>query len=559
MMNGSAFPSTAARGGRLGLVVEGSLTKGLTARLEGACSVEDVRVGRFVKIQGEKYDFFCLVTDVLLGASSEGMLDDPPEPGDDFLRQVLVGTGAYGSIAIQPMLMLNKQSADEVRPEELGTGPQPVRTIPVHFAQVNVADEEDFGRVFAEPGEGSWTVGTPLDMDIPVRLDLDRLAERSNGIFGKSGSGKSMLTRLLLCGLIKSQRAVNLVFDMHSEYAWATPDKRTATVMPSLRELFGEGVVVYTLQSARQRAPGRKSNGDIRIGLNEIEVDDIALLSDLLNLNETAVETIYLLQGRFGDKWLNSLLDMAPTDIKDFCEEVNAHSGAVAALARKLNQLLQLEFVTRDYVPRASSSIEHVVRSLADGTNVVLAFEHENQLLPYMLVANVITRRIHERWTHETQAAHAGGGPEPRPLVITVEEAHKFLSSAAARHTSFGTIARELRKFNVTLLVVDQRPSGIDPEVLSQIGTRLTCQLNDENDIAAILAGVSGASHLRSVLASLDSQQQAMLLGHAVPMPVVVKVRTIGDELYREVRDGQHVGGLSGGRRHRDLITLADD
>lgn len=559
MRNGSALPPNATRGARLGLVVEGSLTKGLTARLEGACSVEDVRVGRFVKIQGEKYDFFCLVTDVLLGASSDGMLDDPPDPTDDFIRQVLVGTGAYGSIAIQPMLMLNKQSADEVHPEELGVGPQPVRTIPVHFAQVDVADEDDFGRVFAQPGEGSWTIGTPLDMDISVRLDLERLAERSNGIFGKSGSGKSMLTRLLLCGLIKSQRAVNLVFDMHSEYAWATRDKRTSTMLPSLRDLFGESVVVYTLQSSRQRPPGRKTNGDIRIGLNEIDVDDIALLSELLNLNETAVETIYLLQGRFGDRWLVSLLDMAPSDIKEFCEEVNAHSGAVAALARKLNQLLQLEFVTRDYVPRGSSSIEHVVRSLADGTNVVLAFEHENQLLPYMLVANVITRRIHERWTQETQAAHAGGGPEPRPLVITVEEAHKFLSPSAARHTSFGTIARELRKFNVTLLIVDQRPSGIDPEVLSQIGTRLTCQLNDENDIGAILAGVSGATHLRSVLASLDSQQQAMLLGHAVPMPVVVKVRTIDEAFYREVGDGSSEPALTGGRRHRDLITLADD
>lgn len=559
MRNGSAFPSNTAHGARLGLVVEGSLTKGLTARLEGACSVEDVRVGRFVKIQGEKYDFFCLVTDVLLNASSPGMLDDPPDPTDDFLRQVLVGTGAYGSLAIQPMLMLNKQAANEVAADELGAGPQPVRTIPVHFAQVNVADEADFDRVFAQPGDGSWTIGTPLDMDIDVRLDLERIAERSNGIFGKSGSGKSMLTRLLLCGLIKSQRAVNLVFDMHSEYAWATRDKRTNTMLPSLRDVFGESVVVYTLQSSRQRPAGHKTNGDIRIGLNEIEVDDIALLSELLNLNETAVETIYLLQGRFADRWLVSLLEMTPSDIKDFCEEVNAHSGAVAALARKLNQLTQLEFVTREYVPRGSSSIEHIVRSLADGTNVVLAFEHENQLLPYMLVANVITRRIHERWTRETQEAHAANGREPRPLVITVEEAHKFLSPSAARHTSFGTIARELRKFNVTLLVVDQRPSGIDPEVLSQIGTRLTCQLNDENDIGAILAGVSGATHLRSVLASLDSQQQAMLLGHAVPMPVVVKVRTIDEAFYREVREGQDGLALTGGRRHRDLITLADD
>ena len=46
-------------------------------------------------------------------------------------------------------------------------------------------------------------------------------------------------------------------------------------------------------------------------------------------------------------------------------------------------------------------------------------------------------------------------------------------------------------KYFVTLLVVDQRPSGIDPEVMSQIGTRITALLNDEKDIEAIFAGVS--------------------------------------------------------------------
>src|SRR5579871_2837272 len=206
-----------------------------------------------------------------------------------------------------------------------------------------------------------------------------------------------------------------------------------------------------------------------------------------------------------------------------------ANPASVAALKRHLNRLLELDFITEELVSADQSDINKLVRSLEEGQNVVLAFEHADDLLPYMLVVNIITRRIHERWRKNTQRAHGEDRPEPPQLVITVEEAHRFLSPAASRHTSFGTIAREMRKFNVTLLVVDQRPSGIDPEVLSQIGTRFTCQLNDENDIAAILAGVSGASHLRSVLASLDSQQQSMLLGHAVPMPVVVKVRTIDE------------------------------
>ena len=98
-----------------------------------------------------------------------------------------------------------------------------------------------------------------------------------------------------------------------------------------------------------------------------------------------------------------------------------------------------------------------------------------------------------------------------------------------------GTIARELRKYNVTLLIVDQRPSGIDPEVMSQVGTRVTALLDDEADIRAVFMGVSGASELRQVLARLDTRQQALILGHAVPMPVVVQTRTYGPGLYAEV------------------------
>ena len=95
-----------------------------------------------------------------------------------------------------------------------------------------------------------------------------------------------------------------------------------------------------------------------------------------------------------------------------------------------------------------------------------------------------------------------------------------------------------MRKYNVTLLIVDQRPSGIDDEVLSQIGTRITCLLNDERDIEAVLRGISGAHDLRGVLASLDSKQQALLLGHAVPMPVVVKTREYDTEEFRKSMGG---------------------
>ena len=120
-----------------------------------------------------------------------------------------------------------------------------------------------------------------------------------------------------------------------------------------------------------------------------------------------------------------------------------------------------------------------------------------------------------------------------------IEEAHKFLSPAVAPQTIFGIIARELRKYNVTLMVIDQRPSGIDGEVMSQLGTRLTCLLDNDRDIEAVLSGMAGSRQLRGVLARLEAKQQALIFGHAVPMPVVVQTREYGSaESYGLLTEG---------------------
>ncbi len=76
--------------------------------------------------------------------------------------------------------------------------------------------------------------------------------------------------------------------------------------------------------------------------------------------------------------------------------------------------------------------------------------------------------------------------------MIVVEEAHKLLNREMAAQTTFSTIAREMRKYYVTLLVIDQRPSQIYDEVMSQLGTRVSGWLGDEDDIRAVLSGLAG-------------------------------------------------------------------
>lgn len=513
----------------LGVIVRGSLSEGLELRLADDKSVEEVRVGKFVVVEGASNRFFAMLNDVQLNATHPDALLAPPQ--GKLARAVLVGTSLYGTVKLRPMLMV-PNTADVDDEDSL----LPVKTIPPHFSPVYEATREDVGRVFGdEQRDGKFFhIGAPLDMDTPVCLNLDRWIERSNAIFGKSGTGKTFLTRICLCGVIKANKAVNLIFDMHSEYGWrGTSEERGRDGgVRGLKQYFGNRVQLFTLDPVSTSRRQVRPDFEVKIPYTQITVEDILLLQRELNLNATAVETCYMLVRRLGENWLQQFIEMDVEERSDFAEVNNAHPGALSALQRKLVSLV--EQCKGFLEPRpAEDAVQKLLATLQSGTHVVLEFGQFNRPVQYMLVANILTRRLHQIYVEQTERAMGERAQEPRPLVITIEEAHKFLAPALAGQTIFGTIAREMRKYNVTLLIVDQRPSGIDDEVLSQVGTKICCLLDDEKDVDAVLTGVNGANSLRSVLASLETRQQALLFGHAVPMPVVVRTRVYDDEPFR--------------------------
>jgi DNA helicase HerA-like ATPase len=542
----------------LGSVIQGSLSEGLEVRLHPDVSVEEMRVGKFLIVEGARSRFFCLLTDVSLGTSSTRIIADPPDPNDDLLREVLAGSSTYGTLELSPMLMFTPHEAGEngkvngkksAKKSNLASFEAqssdnsqllPVKTIPSHFSQVYDASERDFRAVFGwedDPHRRNFAIGQPLDMDVPICIDLDRFVERSNGVFGKSGTGKSFLTRLLLSGIIRKQAAVNLIFDMHSEYGWeAVSEGKQFSTVKGLRQLFPNQVQVYTLDPQSTKRRGVRDAHELYLSYDQLEVEDIMLVRQELNLSEASLENAIILRNEFGKSWITQLLSMTNDEIQMFCDEKRGNKSSIMALQRKLLRLDDLKYM-RTATPQ--NYINQILESLNAGKHVVIEFGSQSNMLSYMLATNVISRRIHASYVHKAEKFLQSKNPShrPRQLVITIEEAHRFLDSSVVRQTIFGTIAREMRKYFVTLLVVDQRPSGIDNEVMSQIGTRITALLNDEKDIDAIFTGVSGAGSLRSVLAKLDSKQQALILGHAVPMPVVVRTRPYDENFYREIGD----------------------
>jgi DNA helicase HerA-like ATPase len=499
---------------RLGIVVSGSLGKGVEVRLDS--SVEDMVVGRFVTIEGQKRRFFGMITDVSLGVTDQKISLTPPDVSDPFIAEVVAGTSTFGTIHVSPSLVIGGDASTILE------GPQPVKTIPSHFSEVRLASQRDVELVFGKEDEKRFFIGTPLDMETKVCLNLEEFVKRSNGVFGKSGTGKTFLTRLLLIGMLQKGTAVSLVFDMHSEYGWESRDERGRKVK-ALKQLFSPQVAVFTLDEEGSRRRKVSTDFVVRIGYDEMEPEDIALLRQTLNLTDLAVEAVYQLVRRFGRSWVEDTLKLKSVD--ELPEGLSIHESTLQNLQRGLATIKRLPFL----VPHSpDNAVMRILEYLERGTNVVLEFGRYTDITAYILVANLLTRRIHARYREAMERAIGEGTAPPRPLVITIEEAHRFLNPEVASRTIFGTIAREMRKYNVTLLVIDQRPSGIDSEVMSQVGTKISCLLDDERDVDSVLTGVPNKSELKSVLSKLESKQQALIFGHAVPVPIVVKTREYG-------------------------------
>ncbi|MEL7236102.1 MAG: DUF87 domain-containing protein, partial [Chloroflexota bacterium] len=425
-------------GQRLGVIVGGSLSKGMTVRLDHEVRVEDIAVGRYVVVHsttGKR--FFCMVTDVELNSTNPAIETDPPDFSDPFLQATYIGTASYATVSVAPQLTIDEDEK-----------PKPVKTIPGHFTPVFNASVEDVNAVFGEEDGTHFNVGVPLELEqTQINLDLKRLVERSVGVFGKSGTGKSFLTRVLLSGVIVRNQGVNLIFDMHNDYGWEVTDERGPKAK-GLKQLFNHRVEILTLDAESTRRRKAQYDREVKIAYSEILPEDLNMLRETMGLSDAMIDAAYTLHKWYNKRgeanWIKGVIQLSAEDAEIIAEETPIGAGTLSALQRRLSRFERWHFLTEEKVGDSVERILHLI--VEERKNVVLEFgRYGNSLEAYMLVANYITRRIHREYINRVEKALGDADLEPPQLLITIEEAHKFLDPKIASQTIFGEIARELR------------------------------------------------------------------------------------------------------------------
>ena len=149
--------------GRMGVVTGGTFTKGLNVRLDGRTSSEALQIGGFCVVEGQEYLYFSMIQDLALQTTDVALMSTPPNLSA-FMLDALRGTSMYVVAEIKPMLMVQRLGEDELEDGEVNGFPQPVRTIPMHFAELFEASDVDYATVFgSDKGVGKFfAMGYPL-------------------------------------------------------------------------------------------------------------------------------------------------------------------------------------------------------------------------------------------------------------------------------------------------------------------------------------------------------------------------------------------------------------
>jgi uncharacterized protein len=525
----------------IGKIISGGIARHLIASLD--INSERLETGTFIVCPGTLRRYYALVVDVMHNAGLVPEFVDQPVEG----RLPVNLAARVNRKVLKPKaeLMLNLCLDNDA----INSLPQPVTALPPMHAPVYLADAQDIERIFGVTTKpGNFVIGYTREQGHPVALDLSKLIKRSTAFFSSTGGGKSQLAKVALAGVIQSGLAATLTLDFHSEYGFDDVSESNA-VIPGLKSMFPNRVTTFALgKNATVR--GIKPDRILEIAMSEIQPSEILQMQDLLALTENTATVIGALTKSYGANWLRDFLRLtrnsensedgkktpAPGSVEFWANSVKISVISASALWSKLKYRIgRLPYMVDQPTP---NGVQSIITELKAGRHVVISFGEHDSPIDCALVANIVGNQVAAVWEQDAENYRSNQKVEPRRLVLVVEEAHKLLMKGADSPV-YTRLSREGRKDFATLWIVDQRPSEISPEVLSQVGTRVLGWLGNENDLDAAIIGLPGRDMLRRILSNIQPNGVFLIAGYGVPTPILVKSRWLDDKFKEEMRSLQ--------------------
>ncbi len=517
------------------------------------------QVGSFVRIPQGYHDLYGIVAEVGANAAPE-VAREPSDRGDRWMTIQLVGEIVGASF-------------------ERG-----ISQYPNVKDEVHLVTEEDLAVIYGTQDGGQVIIGRLASAEgIPVRIDLDKLVTRHSAVLGSTGAGKSttvasLLRSITLGGSIESgtgfPSARVLLLDIHGEYSRALRSVSTVfRVNPSTDEQPLH-IPFWALDPADLLAflMGKLDDKPLSQILDRIFDYKTKLVSETsvagLDINSMTADSpvpfslkklwFELLEPEI-KTWADvprtqPALDEAGNAATLKASRYKPHGAGstppfinqigVLGIRRALDQMRsrlldrQYDFLLHpgewepDLSGKAAKDLPELLQAWLGHDKPITILDLSG--IPSTAIARLIGAILKIIYEGLFWGREKSEGGIARPLLVVMEEAHRYLSKDAdgPARIMVQRIVKEGRKFGIGAMVVSQRPSEVDETILSQCGTFIALRLSNSSDRAKVQASLP--DNLAGVVDSLPVLRvgEAIITGEAARLPIRCRI-TLPDKKHR--------------------------
>lgn len=454
--------------------------------------------------------------------------------------------------------------------------------VPTEYAYVTPA--KVLSEVFSRDLKSPFSFGTlSVAPDVRFEIDGDRFFSKHVAIVGSTGSGKSCAVAKILQTVVGIESKANahkaaqknahiIIFDIHAEYAAAfrldKDENFTLNLLDvdnlklpywlmnaqELEEMFIESGEsnshnqVSQFRHAVVRNKCRHNPGLDNISFDTpvyFSIDEVVtylenmnaeVIGKLANENKPKLEDGKLVEKR-DDLYFDAIQSFVTASTATATKASNGpfHGNFDRLILRLRTRLAdpRLRFL---FYPMKAGGAALSTEDFADVVRQFIGYLTKSNVsivdlsgIPFevlSIVVSLISRMIFDFGFHYSKNRHIGGHVSDIPVMVVCEEAHNYVPRSGgvqydASRKSIERIAKEGRKYGVTLMVVSQRPSEVSETIFSQCSNFISLRLTnavDQSYIKSLLPDLSVG--MGDLLPNLG-QGEFLTVGDAPLMPTV--------------------------------------
>lgn len=518
------------------------------------------QIGSFVRIPIGFSDLFGIISQVGASAIPEKLADSQMY-GNSWMTVQLIGEGPRNGV-FQRGLSQYPTIADEV----------------------HLVSEKELKNIYGRPDEPYFVkLGHISNADsIPALIDVNKLITRHSAVVGTTGSGKSTTVASIMNALSDSEKYPSsriIMLDLHGEYGQALQEKAyiykiNGDTSSKLKEKelhipfwalnfdelceisFGEFNNEKDKNIVMERVQKYKVESLIKYPRNGASVDTLSVDSPIpFSIHQLWHELFVEVFGTYykgrGGKTIDNLAyetDAKGNELKGDPDKgippifkntvTEAGEEKIFNLPGSLNigkQLLLLGtklriprynfiFKPNNWTPdcdgKVSEDLDCLLKNWIGSNRPVTILDLSG--VPADILQTTIGALLRLLYEALFWARHLSQGGRCRPLLVVMEEAHIYLNDDSKGMASkiVQRIVKEGRKYGIGAMIVSQRPSEINPTILSQCGTFFALRLTNSIDRGHITSAISDNLDGLTGMLPILRTGEAIILGEAVKLPM---------------------------------------